>query len=284
MPLTLFVVLLFIIALVGAYGIFIERRRLSITRHDVHSTALPEGFHGKTIVQFSDTHIGPQYSLEHLKQLILHINSLHPDIVVFTGDLFDARYKDIAKSYDPTMILAQINASLGKYAVYGNHDFGYTRKARNSGSHLSHAGFKVLINEVDRITLPNGEYITVAGLDDYVNGKPNANSTFSVRNGDGFHLLLAHEPDIADRLVRYPIDLQLSGHSHGGQVTLPWVGALIKTPLGKKYISGMYQIKKRSYDDRPYRLYVNRGIGTTRIPIRIGCVPELSVFTLWRSR
>jgi len=92
--------------------------------------------------------------------------------------------------------------------------------------------------------------------------------------------LLVHEPDVADRLIRYPVDLQLSGHSHGGQVSLPLIGPIVRTKLGRKYVGGLYDIGGRFRENRPYRLYVNRGSGTTRIPVRIGSVPELTLFTL----
>jgi predicted MPP superfamily phosphohydrolase len=220
--------------------------------------------------------------LKRLAALVEKINSLKPDIVAFTGDLFDAGRNDNLSKYDPSSILSLIQAPNGKFAVYGNHDFGYSRKHRTTGPYLQNAGFEMLLNESKRIKLPGGEFITVSGLDDYVCGKPNARSAFAKLNDRHFNLLLAHEPDVADSLARYPIDLQLSGHSHGGQVSLPLVGALIRTSLGRKYIGGLYRVQERIRKNRPYTLFVNRGIGTTRIPIRLGSVPEMCVFTLLR--
>jgi len=282
LPLLLLVMLASIITLIFAYGILIEPRRLSITSHNIVSDKLPAGFDGMTIVQFSDTHIGPHYSLRQLQQLVTTINSLNPNIIVFTGDLFDARRTNNLANRDPSPILAQLQAPLGKYAVYGNHDFGYTRNKRLSENYLDRAGFKILINEMDTVTLPSGESIHVIGLDDYLYGFPEAQSTLASLSADKFHLLLVHEPDVADFMTRYPIDLQLSGHSHGGQVSLPIVGALIRTALGRKYVGGTYRLQDKLRNARPYVLHVNRGIGTTRIKIRIGSVPELSVFTLQR--
>ncbi|QJD82127.1 metallophosphoesterase [Cohnella herbarum] len=269
-----------IIVFIYAYGFTIVPKRLSITRLEVYSPSLPESFEGVTLLQFSDTHLGPQFTLPRLRQLVDVIQTIRPDIVVFTGDLHDAGSADNIAKYDPSPLLADIQAPLGKYAVYGNHDFGYGRKTRSSGSFLSRAGFKMLVNEREKITLPGGDSITIAGLDDYVLGKPNAESTLSKLDKDGFNILLAHEPDVADRLTRFPVDLQLSGHSHGGQVSLPLVGALVRTRLGRKYLKGKYLIHDSQRKERPYLLYVNRGIGTTRIPIRIGSDPELAVFTL----
>ena len=140
-----------------------------------------------------------------------------------------------------------------------------------------------MINATRKISLPSGEFITIAGLDDYVLGKPNATKTLTALKNNGFNLLLVHEPDVADSLAQYPVDLQLSGHSHGGQVSLPIFGALIKTSLGRRYIGGLYRIQEKSRKLRPYFLFVNRGIGTTRVRIRIGSVPEIAVFTLKRD-
>lgn len=267
-------------ASLSAYGLFGERGRIGVTRHEIRSPRIPEAFDGRTILQFSDTHIGPYYSLDRLKRLTVEINALEPDIVVFTGDLHDAGRRDTLGRYDPAPILAEIEARLGKYAVYGNHDFGFARNLRSSGSFLARGGFSVLLNSVALVSLPGGESIAIAGLDDYVLGRPDAANTLSGLQGERFHILLAHEPDVADRLIRYPIDLQLSGHSHGGQVSLPFIGPLVTTPLGRKYIKGMHLIGERSRKNRPYVLYVNRGIGTTRLPLRLGSVPELSLFTL----
>jgi len=253
---------------------------LRVVRHTIRSPRIPRGFDGVTIVQFSDTHISPSYRLDRLSKLVDAVNSLQPDLVVFTGDLHDARRKDNIAKYDPAPLLSRIRAPLGKFAVYGNHDFGYERRLRSSGSFLSRGGFAVLINEVRRVAHPGGEYIVIAGLDDYVLGKPNAPKTISKLRNEPFNLLLVHEPDVADRLIRYPVDLQLSGHSHGGQVSLPLIGPIVRTKLGRKYVGGLYDIGGRFRENRPYRLYVNRGSGTTRIPVRIGSVPELTLFTL----
>ncbi|WP_051318314.1 metallophosphoesterase [Cohnella thermotolerans] len=268
----------------GFYSFFIEPRRLSVTRHEIRSPELPEGFDGVRIVQFSDTHLYHYYSLERFERLVEKINELEPDIVAFTGDLFDARRKKTStgdSAVSPS--LARIRAPLGKFAVYGNHDFGYDRRTRTSGPLLAEGGFAVLVNETRKIELPSGEYITVTGLDDGLRGRPEPERTLGALPERGFHLLLAHEPDMAIRLGAYPVDLQLSGHSHGGQVALPGFGAVIRTENGRKYVRGMFYLRQTNRRDRPYRLYVNRGIGTTRLRARLASVPELTVFTLRRG-
>ncbi|MFD2332375.1 metallophosphoesterase [Cohnella sp. GCM10020058] len=267
----------------GIYVFFVEPFRLAVTRREIESPWLPAGFDGIKIVQFSDTHIGPNYSVKRLEGLIATIAAEKPDIVAFTGDLFDARRNNPDRAKDLSPLLSRIEAPLGKFAVYGNHDFGYERTRRSTNPTLARAGFELLLNESKKIRLDNGEHLSVSGLDDYVLGRPDPTRALAKLRPDGFNLLLVHEPDVAASLVRYPIDLQLSGHSHGGQVKLPIVGALVRTQLGRRFLSGLHVVSDRRRPRRPYLLYVNRGIGTTRLRVRFGSVPELCVFTLRRK-
>lgn len=270
-------------ALLGGYSFLVEPRRRIVTRHEIRSPELPAGFDGKKIVQFSDTHLLHYHSLKRFEKLVETINSLEPDLVAFTGDLFDAASKRTEGDAAVCPLLRRIQAPLGKFAVYGNHDFGYSRRIRTAGTYLTEGGFDVLVNETRAVSLPDGDSITVSGLDDFVLGKPDPRGVLSKLPERGFHLLLAHEPDAAVGLESYPVALQLSGHSHGGQVYVPGVGAIIRTEFGKKYVRGMYSFSSPSRPGRPYRLYVNRGIGTTRLNVRFGNVPEIAVFTLRRA-
>ncbi|MFC3800199.1 metallophosphoesterase [Cohnella sp. GCM10012308] len=267
----------------GVYVFFVEPFRLAVTRREIESPWLPAGFDGIKIVQFSDTHVGPNYPVKRLEGLIATIAAEKPDIVAFTGDLFDARRNNPDRALDLSPLLSRIEAPLGKFAVYGNHDFGYERTKRSTNPTLAKAGFELLLNESKKIRLENGEHLSVSGLDDYVLGRPDPTRALAKLRPDGFNLLLVHEPDVAASLVRYPIDLQLSGHSHGGQVKLPIVGALVRTQLGRRFLSGLHVVSDRRRPRRPYLLYVNRGIGTTRLRVRFGSVPELCVFTLRRK-
>jgi len=273
----------FVVLSVGLYSILIEPRRLAVTRHEIRSPELPEGFDGMRIVQFSDTHLYHYYSLERFERLVTKINELEPDIVVFTGDLFDAATKESEGDPAVTPYLSRIRAPLGKFAVYGNHDFGYDRRTRTAGPLLADGGFTVLVNETRKIERPDGQFMTISGLDDFLRGKPDPDRTFGRLPEAGFHLLLVHEPDAAIGLASYPVDLQLSGHSHGGQVAFPGIGAIVRNQFGRRYVRGMFELPNRSRRGRPYRLYVNRGIGTTRLRVRLGSVPEISVFTLRRG-
>jgi len=262
------------------YAYAVEPRRWVVTEHDVRSPFVPPGFDGVRIVQISDTHISPFHPLRDFERLVDLVNGLAPDLCVFTGDLYDARRKGWEGDPAVSPPLKRIQAPLGKFAVYGNHDFGLDRKTRTSGPLLEQGGFRVLINETCRIERPGGGVLTVSGLDSYVRGQPQPERALAGLPEDAFHLLLVHEPDAADELTAYPVDLQLSGHSHGGQVSLPLVGALVRTKYGRKYLGGSYVVANRP---RPFRLYVSLGIGTTRLRLRLRCKPEIAVFTLRRE-
>jgi hypothetical protein len=122
----------------------------------------------------------------------------------------------------------------------------------------------------------NGSRIWLCGIADAGTSLPDLNLTIP-KAPDGPVILMAHEPDFADVVVQHPrfplIDLMLSGHSHGGQIRLPFTGPLVLPPMGRKYPEGHYRFKQM-------QLYVNRGIGTVGLPFRLNCPPEITVVTL----
>ncbi|MGQ7060532.1 metallophosphoesterase [Bacillus cereus group sp. BceL175] len=271
-----FISILMILVSLYYYATEIERKLVTVTWNEIEVSAIPKEFNNKKILQFSDVHLGPEFTLKQLEHLVEKMNELHPDIVVFTGDLIDKFGSYSAEREGAKAILQKIYAPLGKYAVFGNHDRG------GGGSlfykkYMEEAGFSVLVNEVQKIKVENGKYITISGLDDFLLGKPKIDSTLKNLKQNDFNMLLVHEPDVVTKINRYPVDLQLSGHSHGGQVQIPFVGPLITTKLAESYVEGMYEVEGKS---KQLYLYVNRGIGTTRMPVRFCSVPELSVFVL----
>lgn len=117
--------------------------------------------------------------------------------------------------------------------------------------------------------------INVVGVDDILLGRPSMKVALEGANTDLLTILLAHEPDYADVVKDFPVDVQLSGHSHGGQVQLPFVGYIYTPSLAQKYVEGSYTIGNNSL-----QLYVSRGLGTTRLPYRFLCKPEITMYTL----
>lgn len=267
------------IAATGTGGYYyareIEPKLLDINRHAIAHSHIPKSFDQFKMIQFSDTHLGFQYTLKQLEKLIDRINSLNPDIIFFTGDLMDEpnKYKN---SEQIIPILLKLNAPFGKFAVYGNHDHGGygTDIYMNI---MNKSGFILLQNDSHEIQLLDHSRIHIIGLDDAMLGKPDLTKAMDGIPLDTYKILLAHEPDLAEMGVGQGIHLQLSGHSHGGQVKIPFFGALITPPYSELYYEGFYELGS---SQEPMTLYVNRGLGTTRLPFRFLSKPELTVFTL----
>ena len=141
---------------------------------------------------------------------------------------------------------------------------------------MTNSGFMLLQNNAQEIKLIDESRIHILGLDDAMLGKPDLATALTSLPQDTFKILLSHEPDIANRVLGHGVHLQLSGHSHGGQVKIPFFGALVTPPLSDIYQEGLYEIDH----ENPLLLYVNRGLGTTRLPFRFLAKPELTLFTL----
>ena len=256
------------------YANRIEPSLLDVQKIEIKHPLIPKSFEGIKIIQFSDTHLGFQYNLHQFTKLVDKINSLKPDIIFFTGDLMDEpnKYTEINKLIP---ILEKLRPPLGKFCIFGNHDHG------GYGSDIYRnimeaTNFTVLLNESTSIRLNDGSSIFLLGIDDAMLGKPDLPLALKKIPKNRFKILLSHAPDLAEDASRYPIEWQISGHSHGGQVKIPFVGALVIPPFAKNYPEGLYSIGGTN----PLTLYVNRGIGTTRLPFRFMAKPELTIFTL----
>jgi uncharacterized protein len=252
------------------YSFIFERFWIDIHKVQLTFKQLPTNFSGMKIVHFSDLHLGEFFDVDHLKKIVHTINGLRPDLICFTGDLVE---DDTALLKDCIPILQQLHAPLGKISILGNHDYRMGKQTEVIDS-LKKSGIVFLQNghtSIGRL----GENIFVAGVDDLFGGGPDIPKAIKDIPSNNFTILLAHEPDLADISVQHPIHLQLSGHSHGGQIRLPFVGALFTPDGAKKYIDGLINFKNSNLS-----LYVNRGIGTTALPFRFNCRPELTVITL----
>ncbi|GAA0446238.1 metallophosphoesterase [Lentibacillus halophilus] len=254
------------------YARDVEPRLLTTTSENLTSSKIPPELDDFTIVLFSDTHIGFHYSLEQFADLTDDINRLDPDLIVFSGDLVDAP-DTYNWNNELIQLLQKLKANHGKYWIYGNHDHGGygTETVKNV---MDKGGFELLQNTHKTIKRDRGQFV-LAGIDDVILGKPDLKMALSGADPDLFTILLAHEPDYADNTAHFPVDVQLSGHSHGGQVRLPFIGHLYTPLYAQKYVQG-----KHVLDEGNLALYVNRGIGTTRLPYRFFCRPEMHIFRL----
>ncbi|GMX63069.1 metallophosphoesterase [Paenibacillus elgii] len=260
-----------LVALPGAtygYARYAEPRWLEVTEYMLSFARLPQQLDGIKVVQFSDVHLGFNFDTKNLSELIGLINRIQPDIVCFTGDLVDDAVGPDGDAY--ARILSELRPPLGKYAVLGNHDY---KDARQVQALLKSAAFEVLTNKMVRIQHQGSSFV-MAGVDDQWKGNPDADKALARVRPEDFVILLSHCPDFADIAVHYPVDFQLSGHSHGGQVRLPFYGHVLAPKFGKKYVLGHYVL-----GGGKLQLFVNRGIGVSTHPVRFLCRPELTVFT-----
>lgn len=264
----------------AVYSNVIARHWIEVTRRDIRLTGLPAAFDGLRIAQLSDIHMDEFTEPFFLHHVIDQTNILQPDVVLLTGDFVSyeigSKHFAIGSAWQCANILTSLRCRQ-LYAVLGNHDVVVNAKEVTSA--LRANGITVLNNECLPFERP-GARIWLAGVDDPVEGNPNPELAIpaSIRNVPNEPvILMCHPPDYADDLLAHPagkaVDLMLSGHTHGGQVRLPLLGALQLPALGKKYVEGWFQLGRM-------QLYVNRGIGTIGIPFRLDCPPEITLLTL----
>ncbi|HEX4311082.1 MAG TPA: metallophosphoesterase [Acidobacteriaceae bacterium] len=234
---------------------------------------LPDGFRGMRIVQASDFHYADYTEPYFLRDVVQQINQLRPDLVVLTGDFisFGPLPISYARRHAPACaaILSGIACPL-RYASLGNHD--YVAGPTYVADPLREHGIPVLINSAVALER-EGRRLWLAGLGSACSDAADpARATAKIPAGEPV-IMLAHEPDILPDIARYGVDLMLSGHTHGGQVRIPFLPPIHLPEYGRKYIEGGFRLG-------PTQLYVNRGIGAVGVPFRFRCPPEITVLTL----
>lgn len=259
----------------GADSVLIEPNRPRLVRKEIRLRRWPSHLDGFSIALLSDFHYDPYFSIHPIRSAITTVNALNPDLVVLTGDFvsmpFFGEHEPGAAAAEPCAeLLRNLQCRRGLWAVLGNHD-AFTDPDRVTSA-LRTQGIRVLSNESVPIE-GNAARFWLAGVDDVLGKTADLEKTLhDIPSGEAT-VLLAHEPDYADRAARHAVDLQLSGHSHGGQVRFPLLGPLYLPDLARKYISGLYRIGDLT-------LYTNPGIGTITIPVRFNCPPEVTLLTL----
>ena len=242
--------------------------RVVIEKHPIRISRLPAAFEGFRIALFSDIHLYPFTPIQVVSDAVALANSFQPDLVILAGDFV---WHDVEAVFDLVPVLSRLNSTAGTFAVLGNHD--HRKGPQIVTQALNQAGIRLLTN--DGIILQRGnDSIYLAGIDSAWGGAPEPDAAWQNRRGDLATIVAVHEPDyIKDLVVRFPVDLQLSGHSHGGQVRLPVVGPLVLPPMGEIYDMGLYRVENA-------QLYTTRGIGTIHVKARFNCPPEVTAITL----
>jgi uncharacterized protein len=243
----------------------IEAYRIPVERLTIDSPRIPSTASRIRIVQISDVHLGPMLYPGRLAPILTAIEEAQPDILVCSGDLIDG---PLLNQADVAADFANLAAPMGKYAVTGNHEYYYG--IERASEFIKEAGFTLLRNQ----TLPAGKYLTITGVDDPAGGrsateKPTEAQLAAVLPKNKYALLLKHRP-VIDADAKGAFDLQLSGHTHDGQI-FPF-GLVIR--MFYQWDHGLHRIDDQSY------LYTSRGTGTWGPPLRILAPPEITVIDI----
>jgi len=269
-------ILLGLLTLLAIYAICIEPYWLDVTQTPIALHRLPPALEGLRIVLLADFHYPVGLPPSYFRRVVACANAQHPDVILLAGDYIAMSANDAEPC---AKVLADLRAPLGVYAVLGNHD--YWTDGQRMQRALEHVGIHVLRNR--SVPLPaHGAHVWLVGLDDAwsrlpavypqpmlaLHGLPPEETT----------IVLVHEPDYADTTALFPVDLQLSGHSHGGQVCLPFAENLILPLYARKYPRGLQHAGALP-------VFTTRGIGGVSIPLlhwplRFRCRPEVSVLIL----
>jgi predicted MPP superfamily phosphohydrolase len=275
--LRLFLAFAALAALALIWAFLIEPSLLTVTKIEFSDARLPEALDGARVVFFADLHVGSCYSEADAERVAKKIESLDPDMLLFGGDL--TQYEKPGSEPDAARVaavFAAIAPPLGKYAVLGNHDSDSPAVEALAREILAESGFTVLENNSIKVaegvylagTKPWPNHLSVIGQDP----DDETGAAWPARNGF-FTILLAHEPAQIDGFSEIPFALQLSGHTHYGQVALPFFGPLAKTYATNGYYGGLYKANETT-------MYVTRGVGSVDMRVRFCAPPEIVVITL----
>jgi len=235
---------------------------------------LPQAFSGFRLVQISDIHMGGWMNVERLQYIADLVIAQKPDALLITGDFLKGRvFSESARQgiKDLLKVLRPLGAAIPSFAVLGNHDYHTNPKVIREMLRL--CKITDLTNTVFTLKREGGN-LHLCGVDDVRHGDVRLNDVIAQLEEHTVAILLAHEPDFADiSAATGKFDLQVSGHSHGGQIVLPFYGPPRLPESGRKYPSGLYKVGKMFQ-------YTSRGVGMDRLAIRINCPPEITIFVL----
>jgi predicted MPP superfamily phosphohydrolase len=253
---------------VGATYPFLEAKWCGLTRRTIALPNLPSAFRGIRIALLADVHHGPFVPLAYIRQVVAMTNALDPDIVILAGDYVHQHRKYIAPGIEE---LGKLRARLGRFAVRGNHD--NCRFESLSQAALADARLPDLNNT--GVWLEHGKgRLRICGVGDLWTDWQDLKRALDDATERDAVLLLSHNPDYVETIRDRRVGLVLSGHTHGGQVVVPGLGApIVPSRYGQKYLYGLVQ-------GPCCRVFVTRGVGTISPPVRFLCRPEVALITL----
>lgn len=249
----------------GGYAALCGRLNLEVTHHKIRISRLPKAFQGFRIVQLSDIHISPFMTAQQIAKYVSITNSLRPELIALTGDFLTW---DTSAQAVVAHVLGNLTAPFGVWACLGNHE-SWARAEDSMALHLESNGIRTLRDSAATIAA-GGEHLNLIGIEPSVSG----GVPDQLIAADRVNILLSHYPTVFDDAAAQNIDLTLAGHTHGGQVKLDFLSpGLMPAALNTPYVSGWFE-------QPGGQLYVNRGIGTIGVPMRIGVRPEIAILEL----
>ena len=272
------IIFILVVSSLLLYSRYIGTSGIFINEYKIVNKNLSNDFYGFKIVHITDIHYGRTINKKELNDLVEKINLVKPNIVVLTGDLID-------KSSDMTdkdikiisKAISKIDATIGKYAIKGNHDYKY----KKWDILIENSGFVNLNDTYELIYGNENDYILLSGMSTNIYGKKNIDDKVKIyedfiNNSEvkpNYSILLMHEPDFIDSFDYNNYNLVLAGHSHNGQVRLPFIGAIVKPNYGRKYYDNYYKLNNTD-------LYVSSGLGVSEVNFRLFNRPTFNLYRL----
>lgn len=256
------IILIIIIVLIILYGRYINTKGLKVKETPIYNETLPSAYNGLKIAHFSDVHYGRTTNEEDLEKVINAINEYKPDIIIFTGDLFDSNKISEKEQESVTKALESLEANLFKLAVIGDYDTKYLET------------YKEILNDSEFILLDNENKLIYHNSNEPLNfiGITEVDEKTSDLYTDNFNITLMHKPDNITKLEHST--LVFAGHSLGGQVVIPFIGGIIKQDGANTYLDEHYTVNDKE-------LYISNGIGTQKYSFRLFNKPSITLYRLY---
>lgn len=273
-----FLIIFLLITITIIYARYGGTSGLITKEYKIESSLIGEDFDGLKVVHFSDLHYLRVTNNDKLKEIVDEINLIKPDIVFFTGDLIDKDFTLTDKDKDDLINeLSSIKTKYGKYAVLGNHD--YVKDIEIFKDIYSNSNFNLLQNSYDIIYSSNNDKLFIGGVDNYSYNEADINKVMEYFNDNSdisYKIILVHEPDYIDNiLTSYNVNLVLAGHSHNGQINIPYIKNFFLPYGSRKYYENYYKVNDTD-------LYISSGIGESSVNFRLFNKPSINFYRINR--
>lgn len=257
--------------LIGSYSVFVERTQYKLNHYLLNLSNLPHEFNGYKILHLTDIHVGPYLSFNDFKKIISSARQVKCDLIALTGDYTHrmTNLEDVKKVWNE---LNTLEAPDGVLNVLGNHD--HWDAGQYAIDLLENSGQSLRLKTCELVR--GNQNIIFGGAGDFWEEHSSVDNIFKNTTENDFKIMLSHNPDTIDTVLDVKIDLTISGHTHGGQVVFPFLGATVLPVKNSNYDFG---IKETNVG----KLFISKGVGTSIIPVRFRCTPEFALLELRRK-